>query len=135
VSVTPPPFPAIVARAGESESPSTVTGTLAVSVRPPETTAALTVAWPGASPVTSPLVSTETAVVDAPSTVARTARPHLLSDYLFELATTFSTFYAENPVLKAEPEVRAARLALCDLTAKTIRSGLGLLGIDVIDRM
>jgi arginyl-tRNA synthetase len=67
--------------------------------------------------------------------VARTARPHLLSDYLFELAAVFSTFYTTEPVLKAEPEVRGARLALCDLTAKTLRCGLDLLGIEVLERM
>jgi arginyl-tRNA synthetase len=67
--------------------------------------------------------------------VARTTKPHVLSDYLFELATAFSTFYAAESVLKAEPEVRAARLALCDLTAQTLRVGLGLLGIEVLDRM
>jgi arginyl-tRNA synthetase len=67
--------------------------------------------------------------------VARTTKPHVLSDYLFELATAFSTFYAAESVLKAEPELRSARLALCDLTAQTLRVGLDLLGIEVLDRM
>ncbi len=63
-------------------------------------------------------------------------KPNVLTDYLFDLANTFSTFFEECPVLKAEsPERRASRLALCDLTARTLKFGLNLLGMDVIDRM
>lgn len=63
-------------------------------------------------------------------------RPNLLTNYLFELAKSFSTFFESCPVLKAEtPERRRSRLLLCDLTARTLKLGLGLLGIDVIDRM
>ena len=63
-------------------------------------------------------------------------KPNILTDYLFDLANTFSTFFEECPVLKAEsPERRDSRLALCDLTARTLKFGLGLLGMDVIDRM
>jgi arginyl-tRNA synthetase len=63
-------------------------------------------------------------------------KPNVLTDYLFDLANTFSTFFEECPVLKAEsPERRDSRLALGDLTARTLKFGLGLLGIDVIDRM
>jgi arginyl-tRNA synthetase len=63
-------------------------------------------------------------------------KPNILSDYLFGIANKFSTFFEECPVLKAESEERrASRLALCDLTARTIRFGLGLLGIDVVERM
>ena len=67
--------------------------------------------------------------------VARETRPHLLCDYLYDVAGAFSTFYNEHPVLKAEPAVRASRLQLCALTARALRDGLGLLGIDVLDRM
>ena len=67
--------------------------------------------------------------------VAAQTRPHLLCDYLYDLAGAFSTFYSEHQVLKAEPAVRASRLQLCALTARALRDGLGLLGIDVIDRM
>jgi arginyl-tRNA synthetase len=67
--------------------------------------------------------------------VARETRPHLLCDYLYDLAGTFSTFYAEHSVLDAEPAVRAARLTLCQLTARALGTGLGLLGIEVLDRM
>lgn len=63
-------------------------------------------------------------------------KPNILTDYLFELANAFSTFYEACPVLKAEsPERRDSRLALCDLTGRTLKFGAGLLGIDVVDRM
>jgi arginyl-tRNA synthetase len=63
-------------------------------------------------------------------------KPNVFTDYLFDLANAFSTFFEECPVLKAEsPERRASRLALCDLTARTLQSGLGLLGIDIVERM
>jgi arginyl-tRNA synthetase len=67
--------------------------------------------------------------------VAAQTRPHLLCDYLYDLAGAFSTFYSEHQVLKAEPEVRASRLALCELTARALRQGLEVLGIEVLDRM
>ncbi|MDG3003912.1 arginine--tRNA ligase [Paludisphaera mucosa] len=63
-------------------------------------------------------------------------KPNVLTDHLFELANAYSTFYEECPVLKAESdERRDSRLALCDLTARTLKLGLNLLGIDVVDRM
>ena len=63
-------------------------------------------------------------------------KPNILTDYLFDLANAYSTFYEECPVLKAEsPERRDSRLALIDLTARTIESGLNLLGIGVVDEM
>jgi arginyl-tRNA synthetase len=63
-------------------------------------------------------------------------RPNLLTTYLFELADRFTTFYEKCPVLKADsPAVRDSRLLLCDLTARTIRQGLTLLGIDVVEQM
>ncbi|MET0492042.1 MAG: arginine--tRNA ligase [Actinoplanes sp.] len=55
---------------------------------------------------------------------------HRLAGYLYGLAQTFSTFYEACPVLKAPPGVRESRLALCRLTARTLRRGLDLLGID-----
>lgn len=65
-----------------------------------------------------------------------TLEPHRLCTYLYELAGLFTRFYEACPVLKADtPEQRASRLALCDLTAATLRSGLGLLGITVPARM
>ncbi len=63
-------------------------------------------------------------------------RPNQLTNYLFELANRFSTFYENCPVLRAEtPELLQSRLALCDLTAKVLRQGLSLLGIQVVERM
>jgi arginyl-tRNA synthetase len=63
-------------------------------------------------------------------------QPHQLAGYLFQLAGSYSTFFAQCPVLKAESEAsRRERLALCDLTARTIRLGLHLLGIRVPDKM
>ena len=63
-------------------------------------------------------------------------KPNILTDYLFDLANAFSTFFEECPVLKAEsPARRDSRLAICDLTAQTLKFGLELLGIEVIDRM
>ena len=69
-------------------------------------------------------------------TVARDLRPHLLTAYLFDLAQSFSTFYTNCPVLKAETDaLRNSRLLLCRHTARTIRHGLGLLGIETIEQM
>jgi arginyl-tRNA synthetase len=63
-------------------------------------------------------------------------KPNVLTDYLFDLANAFSTFYEECPVLKAESaERRDSRLAICDLTGRTLKFGLDLLGIDVVERM
>src|SRR5271157_1837146 len=63
-------------------------------------------------------------------------KPNILTDYLFDLANAFSTFFEECPVLKAEsPTRRDSRLAICDLTAQTLKFGLELLGIEVVDRM
>ncbi|MFO0952762.1 MAG: arginine--tRNA ligase [Isosphaeraceae bacterium] len=67
---------------------------------------------------------------------AEELKPNILADYLFDLANTFSTFFEECPVLKAEsPERRDSRLALCALTDRTLVFGLNLLGMQAIDRM
>jgi arginyl-tRNA synthetase len=63
-------------------------------------------------------------------------RPNQLTSYLFDLAGRFTTFYEKHPVLKAQPEaLRQSRLLLCDLTARTIKQGLALLGIDIVEQM
>ena len=72
---------------------------------------------------------------DAVEEVARVLRPHLLCEYLFDLATVFSTFYNDHPVLQSEGPVRASRLRLVELTATVLREGLGLLGIEAPERM
>lgn len=68
--------------------------------------------------------------------VAGRLEPHHLCNYLYTLAAAFSGFYENCPVLKADTDAqRRSRLALCDLTARTLKQGLGLLGIEVLDRM
>ncbi len=67
--------------------------------------------------------------------VAETAEPHRLCGYLFEVASLFTAFYEQCPVLRAEPAARAARLALCALTLRVLTAGLGLLGVPVPARM
>jgi len=61
--------------------------------------------------------------------------PNRLCGYLFELSQVFNRFYDQVPVLKAEPAARRSRLALCRLTADTLKLGLGLLGIATLERM
>jgi arginyl-tRNA synthetase len=60
---------------------------------------------------------------------------HRLAQYLYSLASAFTDFYERCPVLQAEGEVRTSRLVLCDLTARTLKLGLGLLGIAAPDQM
>jgi arginyl-tRNA synthetase len=68
--------------------------------------------------------------------VARECMPSLLCTYLFELAGAYMSFYERCPVLKAETKAgKLSRLALCALTARTIKQGLELLGIDVLEQM
>ena len=62
-------------------------------------------------------------------------RPNVLANYLFELANNFHSFYEACPVLKADEPIRTSRLALSELTARTLRCGLDLLGIQVPERM
>ncbi|MEM1110072.1 MAG: arginine--tRNA ligase [Planctomycetota bacterium] len=68
--------------------------------------------------------------------VAETLEPHRLCNYLYELATRYHRFFEQCPVLRAEDEAtKSARLALCHLTARALERGLGLLGINVVERM
>ena len=67
--------------------------------------------------------------------VASEALPHHLCAYLFDLASRFMQFYETCPVLDAPERVRESRLKLSALTAETLRRGLGLLGIETVDRM
>jgi arginyl-tRNA synthetase len=61
--------------------------------------------------------------------------PHLLCDHLYELARAFMAFFEACPVLKTEGAERDSRLALAALSARQMRRGLALLGIDVVERM
>lgn len=62
-------------------------------------------------------------------------KPNLLAEYLFELASAFHSFYHDCPVLSAEEALRESRLALCVCCQKVLKHGLGLLGIDVPEKM
>lgn len=74
---------------------------------------------------------------DAVNSVAAKAMPHLLCTYLYELSGTFMRFYESCPVLKAgvDEQTCRSRLALCALTSKVLKQGLGLLGINVMEKM
>jgi arginyl-tRNA synthetase len=67
--------------------------------------------------------------------VAESLEFHRLATYLFGLATTFTAFYEQCPVLRADGAVRDSRLVLCDLAARVLARGLNLLGIAAPDRM
>jgi arginyl-tRNA synthetase len=95
---------------------------------------------------TGPIVVTEPAerrlaiellsLADLLAAVERNLELHHLCTYLYGVATAFTAFYEHCPVLRAEdPAVRTSRLALCNLTARTLALGLGLIGIEVPDRM
>ncbi len=62
-------------------------------------------------------------------------RPNIITGYLWDLAKAYSSFFQNCPVIKAPPELLSSRLLLCHLVAKSLRLGLDLLGIKVIERM
>jgi arginyl-tRNA synthetase len=65
------------------------------------------------------------------------ASPNQITTYLYELVSLFMRFYEENPILKTDipDELKMSRLRLAHLTGKTIKQGLKLLGIEVVDRL
>jgi len=67
------------------------------------------------------------------------ASPHQITNYLYDLATVFMRFYEQNPILKEgielSEEIKQSRLALAKLTAKTIKQGLDILGIEVVNKL
>ena len=67
--------------------------------------------------------------------VADECLPNILCAYLYDVAGAFMTFFEACPVLKADEPIRTSRLALCRLTALTIKTGLDLLGIETIEQM
>jgi arginyl-tRNA synthetase len=68
--------------------------------------------------------------------VVKDYRPNQLTAYLYDLAKTYSVFFENCPVLKADTDaLRQSRLLLCDLSARTIKQGLALLGIGVVEKM
>ncbi|WML91751.1 arginine--tRNA ligase [Thiothrix lacustris] len=74
---------------------------------------------------------------EATDSVAKEGLPNHLCTYLYELAGNFMSFYEACPILKdgVTEEVRNSRLQLANLTAQTLQTGLGLLGIGVMERM
>ncbi|HEY0344027.1 MAG TPA: arginine--tRNA ligase [Solirubrobacteraceae bacterium] len=72
---------------------------------------------------------------DTLAEVSQVLEPHRLAGHLYDLARAFTDFYEACPVLAADPAARDNRLALCDLTARTLRQGLDLLGIAAPQRM
>ncbi|AQQ66963.1 arginine--tRNA ligase [Microbulbifer agarilyticus] len=69
--------------------------------------------------------------------VAKDTFPHVLCTYLYELASAYMAFYEACPVLKegVTEEEKQSRLQLCDLVARTLSTGLGLLGIETLEKM
>jgi len=65
----------------------------------------------------------------------RELKPHHLCNFLYELATRFSGFFENCPVLQIEDPVRSSRLMLCDITARTLALGLDLLAIEHPEQM
>jgi arginyl-tRNA synthetase len=74
-------------------------------------------------------------LTDVVEMVEKDLLPNRLCEYLYELSKKFNKFYETCPVLKSEEPVRTSRLILCDLTARTLKLGLSLLGIPVLERM
>ncbi len=73
-----------------------------------------------------------------PTAIAATLEtysPHKLCTYVYELATDFTSFYEHCPVLKSDGPLRNSRLAICDLTARTLAHALDLLGIAAPEQM
>lgn len=62
-------------------------------------------------------------------------KTHILCSYLYQLAKSYNSFYAECPILKADIPTKHARLALSKATATTLRRGLALIGVTAPDRM
>jgi arginyl-tRNA synthetase len=69
--------------------------------------------------------------------VAAEGYPHILCNYVYELASAYMAFYEHCPVLKDEvaDNIQKSRLQLCKLTSETIAKGLELLGIEVMEKM
>jgi arginyl-tRNA synthetase len=73
---------------------------------------------------------------EALETAAAEYKPNVITAFLWDLAKSYSGFYQNCPVLKADtPVLRQGRLLLCDLTARAIQLGLSLLGIQTVERM
>ena len=74
-------------------------------------------------------------LAEAVEQAGRTHKPNVLCSYLYELAGRFTGFYGSCPVLNSSEPTRTSRLLLCDLTGRTLKLGLSLLGIETISQM
>ncbi len=92
---------------------------------------AIALAEPAERELALRILATPSVIAEATSSQS----PHRLCTHLFELAQAFTGFYEHCPVLKVDEPVRGSRLALCDLTARTLSTGLDLLGIEAPERM
>ena len=73
---------------------------------------------------------------EALAQAAEDYKPNAITSYLWDLSNTYSSFFQNCPVLKADtPALRRSRLLLCDLTARIIQRGLHLLGICTVEQM
>lgn len=73
---------------------------------------------------------------EAIATVAKDGLPHILCNYLYDIATLFSSFYEHCPILSLADECQKnSRLKLAALTAKTLKTGLDMLGIKTVEKM
>lgn len=67
---------------------------------------------------------------------AETLSPALVANYVYDLVKAYNSFYQNNPILNQEDEnVKQFRLNISDITAKTIKKSLELLGIGTVNRM
>lgn len=74
---------------------------------------------------------------DVLNRAADDASPHQITTYLYDLVSLFMRFYEQNPILKSDVEekTKISRLLLADLTAKTLKQGLEILGIEVVNKL
>lgn len=72
---------------------------------------------------------------EAIEAAAKENGPHLLALYIFNLASSYNTFYNSFPILRTDKELMKARLALSEAVAVVVRNGLGILGIDTPEKM
>jgi arginyl-tRNA synthetase len=61
--------------------------------------------------------------------------PHIIANYLYEVAQKFNSFYADTPVLNAKDDLRSFREGLVKCLSIVMKNGLALLGIEVVEKM
>ncbi len=67
--------------------------------------------------------------------IAENYQIHLFARYLLDLAQLFNNYYEKHKVIADDEKIKNARLFLITRVMKTIKQGLHLMGIDVIDEM